>query len=104
MEETEDIEQLDENLKFNLEKINIINSEDEFGSDLDDEAMLKMDETYAKAFKLRKHEKSTFHFMIDYKLRVLDLIQELFKSNSRLDIVNVYFFLVSFNFLLNYKF
>jgi hypothetical protein len=81
--------QLDEKLKFCIDKINYINSEDEFGSDLDDDTMLKMDDTYAKAFKQRKHEKSTLSFKIDYNLRILDLIQELFKSNSRLDIVNV---------------
>ena len=91
----EEMMQLDENLKFNLEKISNGNGvvdgdeSDEFGSDLDDDTMLKMDETYAKAFKLRKQEKSTISFKIDYKLRVLDLIQELFKSNTRLDIVNV---------------
>ncbi len=92
--EEEEMMQLDENLKFNLEKISNGNGvdgdeSDEFGSDLDDDTMLKMDETYAKAFKLRKQEKSTISFKIDYKLRVLDLIQELFKSNTRLDIVNV---------------
>ena len=87
--EDEQLMQLDEDLKFSLEKINN-DSDDSFGSDLDDETMIKMDEQYAKAFKMRKQEKTTNSSRIDYKLRVLDLIQDLFKSNTtRLDIVNV---------------
>ena len=59
-------------------------------SDLDDEAMMKLDESIASAFKLRKKDKKHEINLIQYKLRALDFIQELMKSTYRLDLISVY--------------
>jgi len=61
----------------------------EENSDLDDETMLGMDKDLAAAFRVRMAEKWTDNSKIDYKLKVLDLVQELFKTSYRLDLVNV---------------
>jgi hypothetical protein len=61
----------------------------EDNSDLDDETMLGMDKDLAAAFRVRMAEKWTDNSKIDYKLKVLDLVQELFKTSYRLDLVNV---------------
>ncbi len=59
-------------------------------SDLDDEAMMKLDESIASAFKLRKKDKKHEMNLIQYKLRALDFIQELMKSTYRLDLISVH--------------
>jgi hypothetical protein len=56
-------------------------------ADLDDDAMLKLDEALAQQFKLRKKDKQNATFVIQYKLRALDFIQELFKTTYRLDLI-----------------
>ncbi len=72
---------------------NAANKEDEEDvSDLDDETMLKLDESIAAAFKMKKREKQHQNDVMQYKLRALDFIQELFKSNQRLDLITVIFF------------
>lgn len=67
--------------------------EDEEGknSDLDDETMLKLDETIAQAFRARtnKDKEQQQKEIIQYKSRVLDFVQELFKSTHRLDLTTV---------------
>lgn len=77
-------------LDESLNKIisNELDAENENCSDIDDETMLQMDKQLAIAFKLRQAEKKTDNSKIDYKLKVLDLIQELFKTSIRLDLVN----------------
>jgi polysaccharide pyruvyl transferase WcaK-like protein len=69
------------------------NDEDEEGknSDLDDETMLKLDETIAQAFRARtnKDKEQQQKEIIQYKSRVLDFVQELFKSTHRLDLTTV---------------
>ena len=63
--------------------------ENENNSDLDDETMMKMDKTIAMAFKMRQKERKVDNSKIEYKLKALDLIQELFKTAYRLDLVHV---------------
>jgi hypothetical protein len=58
-------------------------------SDLDDDAMMKLDETLAQAFKLKKKSKKHESELLQYKLRALDFIQELMKSTYRLDLITV---------------
>lgn len=65
-----------------------LDAENENVSDLDDEAMMEMDKHLAIAFKLRKTERKTDNSKIEYKLKALDLIQELFKTSYRLDLLN----------------
>ena len=64
--------------------------EESIGSDLDDEAMLKLDESLAQAFKMRKKDKRREIDMLQYKLRALDFIEELLKSSHRLDLTTVF--------------
>lgn len=80
----------DMRLDESLNKIisNELDAANEECSDIDDETMLQMDKHLAIAFKLRQSEKKTDNSKIDYKLKVLDLIQELFKTSIRLDLVN----------------
>ena len=60
-------------------------------SDLNDDAMMEMDKHLAITFKLRRDERKTDNSKIEYKLKALDLIQELFKTSYRLDLLNVSF-------------
>jgi len=94
-EEDEDSETEVNNIKLN-ESLNKVFAEqldadnnNESDSDLDDETMMKMDKNLAAAFKARMAEKKTDNSKIDFKLKVLDLVQELFKTSYRLDLVNV---------------
>lgn len=85
---------VDEELKNSLLKAlgnAVADEKDDDGSDLDDDAMLKLDETIAQAFRLKSQDKKRQNELIQYKLRVLDLIQELFKSTHRLDLITVIF-------------
>jgi hypothetical protein len=66
-------------------------ADDEENSDLDDEAMMKLDESIASAFKLRKKDKKHEMNLLQYKLRALDFIQELLKTTYRLDLITVRF-------------
>lgn len=68
--------------------------EDATNSDLDDEAMLKLDETIAQAFKLRRgrDKQQQQREIIQYRSRVLDFVQEIFKSPYRLDLTTVRMF------------
>jgi vacuolar-type H+-ATPase subunit I/STV1 len=66
--------------------------EEEEDEDLDDETMLKLDETIAQAFRMRKKNKQHQTDVMQYKLRALDFIQELFKSNHRLDLITVFYY------------
>ena len=90
-DEDSDEEENDMRLDESLNKIiaNELDAENEDASDIDDETMLQMDKQLAIAFKLRQSERKTDNSKIDYKLKVLDLIQELFKTSVRLDLVNV---------------
>lgn len=84
--------QVDEELKNNLLKVlgnAVANENNEENSDLDDDAMMKLDETIAAAFKMKKKDKKRQNDLLQYKLRVLDLIQEIFKSTNRLDLITV---------------
>ena len=56
--------------------------------------MLKLDETIAQAFKMKKKEKQHQTEIMQYKLRALDFIEELFKSNSRLDLITVIYLII----------
>ena len=58
-------------------------------SDLNDEQMMQMDDKIAAAFKMRLHEKTNDSLKLQYKLKALDLVQELFKTTQRLDLVVV---------------
>lgn len=84
-------DQIDQELKNNLMKAlgNAAAKSDEENSDLDDDAMMKLDETLAAAFKMKKKDKQRQSDLLQYKLRVLDLIQEILKSNNRLDLIVV---------------
>ncbi|RNA12145.1 myb-binding 1A [Brachionus plicatilis] len=81
--------QVDEELKKNLMKAlgNAVAKSDDDNSDLDDDAMMKLDETLAAVFKVKKKDKQRQNDLLQYKLRVLDLVQEIFKSNNRLDLI-----------------
>ena len=68
-----------------------LDEENENDSDLDDETMMQMDKTLTIEFKRRQAEKKTDNSKVEYKLKALDLIQELFKTSYRLDLVNVKF-------------
>jgi hypothetical protein len=84
-------EEIDTDLKNALEKVlgNAVADEKSDDSDLDDETMLKLDDTIAQAFKMRTKDKREQKEIIQYKSRVLDFIQELFKSTQRLDLTTV---------------
>lgn len=84
-------DQVDQELKNNLMKAlgNAAVKSDGESSDLDDDAMMKLDETLAAAFKIKKKDKQRQNDLLQYKLRVLDLIQEIFKSTNRLDLIVV---------------
>ena len=58
-------------------------------ADLDDETMMKLDESLAQQFKLRKKDKKHESFLLQYKLRALDFIQEILKNTYRLDLITV---------------
>ena len=63
--------------------------ESDDSADLDDDAMMKLDEALAQQFKLRKKDKKHESFLLQYKLRALDFIQELLKTTYRLDLITV---------------
>lgn len=65
-----------------------LDEENQSDSDLDDETMMQMDKKLVDAFKLRQAERKTDNSKIEYKLKALDLIQELFKTTYRLDLIN----------------
>ncbi|CAF0972902.1 unnamed protein product [Brachionus calyciflorus] len=88
--DSEENTQVDEELKNNLLKAlgnAVANENTEENSDLDDDAMMKLDETIAAAFKMKKKDKQRQNELSQYKLRVLDLIEEIFKSTNRLDLI-----------------
>ena len=66
----------------------VMNDSDD-SADLDDDAMMKLDEALAQQFKLRKKDKKHESFLLQYKLRALDFIQELLKTTYRLDLITV---------------
>jgi hypothetical protein len=66
----------------------VMNDSDD-SADLDDDAMMKLDEALAQQFKLRKKDKKHESFVLQYKLRALDFIQELLKNTYRLDLITV---------------
>jgi len=68
----------------------VMNDSDD-SADLDDDAMMKLDEALAQQFKLRKKDKKHESFVLQYKLRALDFIQELLKNTYRLDLITVSF-------------
>lgn len=84
-------DKVDEELKNNLLKAlgNAAAKSEDDNSDLDDDAMMKLDETIAAAFKIKKKDKQRQNDLLQYKLRVLDLVQEIFKSTNRLDLIVV---------------
>jgi DNA polymerase phi len=91
-DDDEDEGEIDEDLKNAvLKALNSVGAaeESEEEPDLDDETMLKLDETIAQAFRMRKTNKQHQNDVMQYKLRALDFIQELFKSNHRLDLITV---------------
>jgi hypothetical protein len=69
----------------------VMNDSDDSADDLDDDAMMKLDEALAHQFKLRKKDKKHESFVLQYKLRALDFIQELLKNTYRLDLITVSF-------------
>ena len=83
-------DKIDEELKKAVDKAlgngAIHNSDDE---DLDDEQMFKYDEALAAAFKIKKNIKIQQNDVLHYRSKVLDLINEVFKSTQRLDLIVV---------------
>ncbi len=51
--------------------------------------MMKYDEALAAAFKMRRKNKQHEIDLIQYKFKILDLLQDLFKSTQRLDLIVV---------------
>lgn len=89
-DDEEEDDEVDPELKRTLEKaLGSAVANSDTNSDLDDEAMLKLDETIAQAFRARTKDKQYEKEIIQYKSRVLDFIQELFKSTHRLDLTAV---------------
>jgi hypothetical protein len=86
----DDANDLDENLIKAVDEAlgsaKIQNSEE---SDLDDDQMAKFDNALAAAFKMRKKNKQHEIDLIQYKFKVLDLLQDLYKSTQRLDLIVV---------------
>lgn len=93
--------EIDEDLKSAVMKVlggAAATGSDDDESDLDDDTMLKLDETLAQAFKMRKKGKEHQKEIMQYKLRALDFLQELFKSSQRLDLITVRLILISKNY------
>lgn len=68
--------------------------------------MFKYDEALAAAFKIKKNIKLQENDVLNYRSKVLDLINEVFKSTQRLDliVVSVNFLFQFFVFNLHFKF
>ena len=79
-------------------EVSAVANDSDDSADLDDDTMMKLDEALAKQFKLRKKDKKHESFILQYKLRALDFIQELLKTTYRLDLITVriQFFLSEF--------
>jgi hypothetical protein len=84
-------DKLDEELKKAMLSVlgdAAVNEENESDSDLDDDAMMKLDDSLSAAFKMRMKNKNSNDNLMQYKMRALDLVQELFKTNHRLDLIS----------------
>lgn len=64
-------------------------AQDSEQSDLDDDAMMQLDEALAQAFKARKRDKQRDVDVIQYKAKVLDLVQDVFRCTQRIDLIVV---------------
>ena len=96
-DDDEEADKIDEELKKAVDKAlgagAVHNSDDE---DLDDEQMFKYDEALAAAFKIKKNIKTQENDVLQYRSKVLDLINEVFKSTQRLDLIVVGSFVLRF--------
>ena len=92
-EDDDDIDSNDKELRDALLKAlgeaGLADDGNDSGPDLDDDQMLKLDDTLAQAFRERRKTKNNQMDVIQIKLRALDLIQELFTTTYRLDLIAV---------------
>jgi len=84
----ERMNRLDEELKKAVnDALGDAAAQDSEQSDLDDDAMMQLDEALGQAFKARKRDKQREVDVVQYKAKVLDLVQEVFRCTQRIDLI-----------------